>query len=295
MDAFYASVEQRDNPELKGKPVAVGWDKERSVVCAASYEARKYGIHSAMPSVTAKKKYPDLIFIKPHFEVYQQVSKQIRQIFKEYTDLVEPLSLDEAYLDVTANKKKIASATLIAREIKDKIKEVTGLTASAGVSYNKFLAKIASDYQKPDGLFVIKPKDAILFIEQLDIEKFFGIGKVTAQKMHNFGIHKGVDIKRFSENELKKILGKQAAYYLDIANGIEDREVIAQRERKSLGSENTFDKDLTKKFEVIAEMYKIEKHLMEMIVKYNCYGKTLTLKVKYFDFKQHTKSKTLNA
>jgi DNA polymerase-4 len=294
MDAFYASVEQRDNPELRGMPVAVGWDKERSVVCAASYEARKYGVRSAMPSVTARKKCPDLIFVKPHFEVYQKVSKQIRQIFLEYTDLVEPLSLDEAYLDVTENKKNIASATLIASEIKDKIKEVTGLTASAGVSYNKFLAKIASDYQKPNGLFVIKPENAVKFIEDLEIEKFHGIGKVTAQKMHKLGIHKGQDLKKIAENEMVNLFGKHGAYYYGVANGIDERAVIAHRERKSLGTEYTFDKDLTKKFEVIAELYKIEKHLMEMIEKYHYFGKTLTLKVKYADFKQHTRSKTLN-
>ena len=294
MDAFYASVEQRDNPELRGKPVAVGWDKERSVVCAASYEARKFGVRSALPSVTAKKKCPELIFVRPHFDKYQKVSKQIREIFLEYTDLVEPLSLDEAYLDVTENKKNIVSATIIAREIKDKIKEVTGLTASAGVSYNKFLAKIASDYLKPDGLFVIKPDEAMHFIEELEIEKFFGIGKVTAQKMHKLGINKGIDLKGLSDKELSKLFGKQGAYYYNIANGIDEREVIAHRERKSLGTEYTFDKDLTKKFELIAEMYKIEKHLMEMIEKYNYFGRTLTLKVKYSDFKQHTKSKSLN-
>jgi DNA polymerase-4 len=294
MDAFYASVEQRDNPDLRGKPVAVGFDKERSVVCTASYEARKFGVRSALPSVTARKKCPELIFVKPHFEKYTLVSKQIRQIFKEYTDLIEPLSLDEAYLDVTENKKNIASATLIAKEIKDKIKEVCGLTASAGVSYNKFLAKIASDYQKPDGLFVIKPQDAMSFIEDLDIEKFFGIGKVTAKKMHASGIHKGKDLKIKSEKELIHLFGKQGMYYYNITQGIDDRAVIAQRERKSLGTEQTFEKDLCYKFEVITEMYKIEKHLIEMMEKYNYFGKTLTLKVKYADFKQHTKSKTLN-
>jgi len=269
MDAFYASVEQRDNPELRGKPVAVGYDKERSVVCTASYEARKFGVRSALPSVTARKKCPELIFVKPHFEKYTLVSKQIREIFKDYTDLIEPLSLDEAYLDVTENKKNIASATQIAREIKQKIKEVCGLTASAGVSYNKFLAKIASDYQKPDGLFVIKPEDASTFIEELDIEKFFGIGRVTAMKMHKSGIHKGKDMKKLSETELTKLFGKQGNYYFNIASGIDERAVIAKRERKSLGTEFTFDKDLCYKFEVVTEMYRIEKHLMEDIQKYN--------------------------
>ncbi len=293
MDAFYASVEQRDDPSLLGKAVAVGFDKERSVVCAASYEARKFGVRSAMPSVTARKKCPELIFVKPHFDKYSKVSKQIRAIFEEYTDLVEPLSLDEAYLDVTTNKKNINSATLIAKEIREKIKEVTGLTASAGVSFNKFLAKIASDYKKPDGLFVIKPEQADRFLEELDVDKFYGVGKVTAVKMHSLGIYKGADLKKKTKEELTKLFGKSGAYYYDIVNGNDHRPVVPHRERKSLGTEETFEKDLTKKFEIITELYHIEHHLFEMIVKYNSLGKTLTLKIKYADFVQQTRSKTL--
>ncbi len=294
MDAFYASVEQRDNPELRGKPVAVGWDKERSVVCTASYEARKFGVRSALPAVTARKKCPELIFVKPDFEKYHLVSTQIRAIFGEYTDLIEPLSLDEAYLDVTENKKNMASATQIAREIKDKIKAVTGLTASAGVSYNKFLAKIASDYQKPDGLFVIKPSEAQLFIDKLEVERFFGVGKVTAQKMHKLGIKTGLDLKQLSLVEMTKHFGKSGNYYYGIVRGLDERKVISERERKSLGSEYTFDKDLTQKFEVIAELYRIEKHLIDIILSHKCFGRTLTLKVKYADFKQITRSISLN-
>jgi len=295
MDAFYASVEQRDNPELRGKAVAVGWDKERSVVCTASYEARKFGVHSALAAVTAKKKCPDLIFIKPNFAKYQLASQQIREIFMQYTNAIEPLSLDEAYLDVTQNKFNISSATQIASEIKEKIKNETGLTASAGVSYNKFLAKIASDFQKPDGLFVIKPNDAERFIEKLEVEKFFGIGKVTALRLHKMGINNGSDLKKLSQTEMKKYFGKNASFYYDIVRGKDERAVISERERKSLGTEYTFEKDLTTKFEVIAELYKIEKHLMTIIEKQNNYGKTITIKVKYHDFKQITRSITISS
>lgn len=295
MDAFYASVEQRDNPELRGKPVAVGWDKERSVVCTASYEARKFGVRSALPAITARKKCPELIFVKPNFEKYHLVSHQIRSVFQEYTDLIEPLSLDEAYLDVTENKLNISSATQIANEIKDKIKLLTGLTASAGVSYNKFLAKIASDYQKPDGLFVIKPSEAQMFIDNLEVDKFFGVGKVTAAKMLKMGIKTGADLKKLSLIELSKYFGKSGAYYYEIVRGNDNRQVISERERKSIGTEYTFDKDLTEKFQIIAELYKIEKHLIDIIEKQNTYGRTLTLKVKYADFRQITRSITLNA
>lgn len=294
MDAFYAAVEQRDNPDLRGKPVAVGWDKERSVVCTASYEARKFGVRSALPAITARKKCPDLIFVKPDFRKYHLVSKQIRSIFQEYTDLIEPLSLDEAYLDVTVNKLNIASATQIAREIKDKIRANTGLTASAGLSYNKFLAKIASDYQKPDGLFVIKPMEAQEFIDKLEVEKFFGVGKVTAARMHKMGIMTGADLKKLSLQEITKYFEKSGAYYYEIVRGIDKRQVISERERKSIGTEYTFNKDLTDKFQIITELYKIEKHLSEIIEKENSYGRTLTLKVKYADFKQITRSITLN-
>ncbi|MDF1550314.1 MAG: DNA polymerase IV, partial [Bacteroidales bacterium] len=223
MDAFFASVEQRDNPEYKGKPIAVGGTSARGVVAAASYEARKYGVYSAMPAKTAKKKCPFIIFVRPRFDVYKQVSNQIRQIFLEYTDLVEPLSLDEAYLDVTQHKKGKPSATLIAKEIKQRIFDETGLTASAGISINKFLAKIASDYRKPNGIFLIKPEDAEAFVEKLPIEKFFGIGKVAAEKMHNLGIYNGLDLKALSEIELIKKFGKQGSYFYHIARAIDNR------------------------------------------------------------------------
>ena len=225
MDAFYASVEQRDNPALKGKPVAVGGDYSRGVVAAASYEARKFGVYSAMSSAMAKIKCPQLIFVNPRFDVYRSVSNQIREIFIEYTDLVEPLSLDEAFLDVTVNKKNIQSATIIAGEIKQRILETTGLTASAGISINKFLAKVASDYQKPDGLFVIRPEDAERFVEQLPVEKFFGVGKVTSRKMKQMGIIKGFDLKRFDVQELIRKFGKVGAFYYDMARAIDTRPV----------------------------------------------------------------------
>ena len=292
MDAFFASVEQRDNPELQSKPVAVGGLGNRGVVAAASYEARKYGVRSAMPAKIAKRKCPFLIFVKPRFEIYKQVSQQIKQIFLEYTDLVEPLSLDEAYLDVSTHKKGKPSATLIAKEIKERIKQETGLTASAGISINKFLAKVASDYDKPDGLFLIKPEDAEAFVEELPIEKFFGIGKVTAQKMHNLGISYGKDLKKFSEFELIKHFGKQGSYYYHIARAIDLREVKPHRKRKSIGAENTFDYDLSDIFEMENQLYKIAEKLMERIKKADMPGKTLTLKVKYHDFTQITRSKT---
>jgi len=292
MDAFFASVEQRDNPDLAGKPIAVGGLGNRGVVAAASYEARKYGVFSAMPAKTAKRKCPFLIFVRPRFEQYKNVSNQIRQIFLEYTDLVEPLSLDEAYLDVTTHKKGKPSATLIAKEIKQRIKEETGLTASAGISINKFLAKIASDYKKPDGLFLIKPNDAESFVDELPIEKFFGIGKVTAQKMHNLGISFGKDLKKFSEFELIRWFGKQGSYYYHIARAIDLREVKPNRLRKSVGAENTFEFDLESTNEMKEELLSIAQKLIERIEKAKSYGKTLTLKVKFEDFKQITRSKT---
>ena len=244
MDAFYASVEQRDFPELRGKPVAVGWSSDRGVVTTASYEARKFGVKSAMASKIALRMCPALIFVPPRFEVYHQVSLEIRNIFFEYTDLVEPLSLDEAFLDVTSNKKNIPSATLIAKEIKTRIKEKTGLTASAGISLNKFLAKIASDMIKPDGIFLISPEKAVEFVEKLPIEKFFGIGKVTAEKMHQMGIKNGFDLKQFTESELIKRFGKVGKYYYLNARAEDPREVNPNRIMKSLGAENTFPKDL---------------------------------------------------
>jgi DNA polymerase-4 len=294
MDAFFASVEQRDNPEYRGKPIVVGGQGARGVVAAASYEARKYGIHSAMPSKTAIKKCPFLIFVRPRFEAYKQVSDQIREIFLEYTDLVEPLSLDEAYLDVTHHKKGKPSATLIAKEIKQRILEETGLTASAGISVNKFLAKIASDYRKPNGLFLIKPDEAEAFVENLPIEKFFGIGKVTAEKMHKMHIATGADLKKLSEYELIKHFGKQGIYYYHIARAIDTRQVEPERARKSVGAENTFTTDITDIQEMLQELEEIAKTLFDRIIKSNSFGKTLTLKVKFHDFKQITRSKTLS-
>ncbi len=292
MDAFFASVEQRDNPDLRGKPVAVGGLGNRGVVAAASYEARDYGVRSAMPAKTAKRKCSFLIFVHPRFEVYKQVSQQIRKIFFEYTDLVEPLSLDEAYLDVTMHKKGKPSATLIAKEIKERIKQETGLTASAGISINKFLAKVASDYRKPDGLFLIKPEDAEKFVEELPIEKFFGIGKVTAQRMHEMGVSCGKDLKKFSEIELIKRFGKAGSYYYHIARAIDLREVKPNRKRKSVGAENTFEYDISDTEKMENELYKIAETLMKRIKKADSSGKTLTLKVKFSDFKQITRSKT---
>ena len=294
MDAFYASVEQRDNPKLKGKPVAVGGDSPRGVVAAASYEARKFGIHSAMASVTARKKCPELIFIAPRFDIYKSVSKQIHEILIEYTSLVEPLSLDEAFLDVTNDKKHICSATLIAKEIKKRILEKTGLTASAGISNNKFLAKIASDYDKPDGLFVIKPEEAEAFIEKLPVDKFFGVGKVTSRKMHKMGIVTGLDLKKYSRNDLIVYFGKVGSYYYDIVRGIDLREVDPERDRKSVGAERTFETDLVTLNEIYTELYKIGQILEERLRKINFKGRTLTLKVKFEDFEQITRSKSFN-
>jgi DNA polymerase-4 len=294
MDAFYASVEQRDFPELRGKPIAVGWSTERGVVTTASYEARKFGVRSAMASKIALRICPDLIFAPPRFEVYHQVSLQIRDIFTEYTDLVEPLSLDEAFLDVTENKKNIPSATLIAREIKARIKEKTGLTASAGISINKFLAKIASDINKPDGLFLIPPEKAVEFVEKLPIEKFFGIGKVTAEKMHQMGIKNGFDLKQLSESELISQFGKTGKYYYLNARAEDPRDVNPNRVMKSLGAENTFPQDLKDPESIENSLDEIADILIHRMDHSGTRGKTLTLKVKYADFHQITRSKTLS-
>ncbi|MBN2215227.1 MAG: DNA polymerase IV [Bacteroidales bacterium] len=295
MDAFYASVEQRDNPELKGKPVAVGGYHSRGVVAAASYEARKFGVHSAMSSAVAKIKCPELRFVNPRFDVYRSVSGQIRKIFLEYTDLVEPLSLDEAFLDVTVNKKDIQSATMIAGEIKKKIFEQTGLTASAGISINKFLAKVASDYQKPDGLFVIKPEDAESFVEKLPVEKFYGVGKVTSRKMRQMGIIKGLDLKRFDVQELIRKFGKIGSFYYDMARAIDTRPVEPERVRKSVGAERTFNADLFKMYEIQKELLVIEKILIERLMKTGFKGRTLTLKIKFDNFQQISRSKSYPA
>ncbi len=293
MDAFFASVEQLDNPELRGKPVAVGGASERGVVAAASYEARKYGVRSAMSSKVAKRKCPDLIFVKHRFDRYKEISNQIRAIFPEYTDLVEPLSLDEAYLDVTYSKKGRPSATLIAREIKTRILNETGLTASAGVSYNKFLAKVASDVNKPNGIFVVTPDQAQNFIDNLEVRKFYGIGKVTAEKLNKMGVWFGCDLKLVDRLELTRLFGKAGNYYYDICRGIDNREVQPSRERKSVGAENTFLYDLFIEEELNKEILKIAEKVWERAGRMNVKAKTLTLKFKYADFEQHTRSKTV--
>ena len=294
MDAFYASVEQRDNPELKGKPIAVGGSSERGVVAAASYEARNYGVRSAMPSKIAASRCPELIFIRPRFDAYKEVSTQIREIFYQYTDLVEPLSLDEAYLDVTSNKKGMQSATRIALAIKQEIKDATDLTASAGVSMNKFLAKTASDVKKPDGLFLIPPDQAEAYVEKMPIEKFFGIGKVTADKMKKMGIFTGRDLKKWEEFSLVDRFGKSGRYYYRIARAIDERDVNPNRIRKSLGAENTFSTDLLSMEQIRDELDSICDTLLKRLNASNTKGRTLTLKAKYADFRIITRSKTVD-
>lgn len=292
MDAFYASIEQRDNPDYRGKPLAVGYSGARGVVAAASYEARRYGVRSAMASKIALRKCPHLIFVMPRFDVYKSVSRQIMDIFHEYTDLVEPLSLDEAFLDVTENHKQIASATQIAQEIKQKIQETVGLTASAGVSFNKFLAKIASDYNKPNGLFVVKPKDAELFVEKLAIEQFFGVGKVTAERMHQLGIKTGADLKQWSEQGLVSNFGKAGHIYYQNARAIDNRPVEWQRIRKSVSSETTFERDIDKYEEILPELDKLTREVIDYVGKKNFKGRTVSLKIKFSDFKIISRSKT---
>lgn len=294
MDAFYASIEQRDNPEYRGKPLAVGYGGKRGVVAAASYEARKYGVRSAMPSVTALRKCSDLIFVMPRFDVYKSVSAQIMQIFKEYTDLVEPLSLDEAFLDVTENKKRMEIATEIAKEIKQKIFCQTRLTASAGVSFNKFIAKIASDYRKPDGLTIITPQRAEKFLEKLPIEKFFGIGRVTAQRMHEMGIKNGSDLKQYDESELVSHFGKMGSMYYQFVRGIDEREVESEHVRKSLGAEETFSEDLYRMVDLLSALDEIAREVHRRAEKRNFIAKTLTLKVKYADFAIITRGRTVD-
>ncbi len=291
MDAFYASVEQRNYPSLKGKPVVVGGPpNSRGVVSTCSYEARKYGIHSAMPSAQAYKLCPHAVFITHHdFSDYREVSNQIREIFHRYTDLVEPLSLDEAYLDVTENKPDIPSATIIARQIRETILKETRLTASAGVSYNKFIAKIASDVQKPDGLTVITPLEAPAFLEDLPIGRFFGIGKRTEERMKSLGINKGRDLKQKELYELLELFGKAGTYYYYAVRGIDDRAVEPKRTRKSLGRENTFSQDLTGFSEIIRELEIIAQMVEEDCIKTGVFGFQLTLKVKYHDFRMCTR------
>ncbi|MCD8165496.1 MAG: DNA polymerase IV [Bacteroides sp.] len=293
MDAFYASIEQRDNPELQGKAIAVGHSGERGVVAAASYEARKYGVRSALSSLKAKQLCPDLIFIKGRMEYYKEVSGHIQDIFHEYTDLVEPLSLDEAFLDVTHNKADISLAVDIAREIKDKIRSRLNLVASAGISYNKFLAKIASDYRKPDGLCTIHPGQALDFISRLPIESFWGVGKVTAQKMHKLGIHNGEQLRSCSLDMLNRHFGKVGQIYYDFARGIDNRPVEPERIRKSIGCENTLEKDIWIESSVIIELYHVARELIERLSQKEFRGKSLTLKIKYNDFVQRTRTLTV--
>lgn len=290
MDAFYASIEQRDHPEYRGMPLVVGRPEERGVVAAASYEARRYGIHSAMSSLKALKLCPDLIFIRGRMEHYKAVSTEIHRIFHEYTDLIEPLALDEAFLDVTENKKNIPLAVDIARAIKKEIREKLGLIASAGVSYNKFLAKIASDYRKPDGLYTIHPRKAVSFIAKLPIEAFWGIGKVTAHKMHALGVHNGAQLRACSLEFLNRNFGKAGQLYYDFARGIDLRPVEAVRIRKSVGCESTFEQDLTTQTALIIELWHIATELTYRLKKSGFHGHTLTLKIKFHDFSQKTRS-----
>lgn len=294
MDAFYASVEQRDNPLLRNKPLAVGGNKERGVVAAASYEARKFGVKSAMPSAIAARRCPDLIFVKARFDRYKEVSKQIHEVFQEYTDLVEPLSLDEAYLDVTTTKIGLPSATLIAQEIRQKIFERTRLTASAGISYCKFLAKTASDVNKPNGLFTILPQDAEEYLRKMAIHKFHGIGKATAEKMKVAGIFTGGDLRKKSQEDLIRRFGKSGVFYYNICRGIDNRLVISDRERKSISAERTFDHNIMSLSEVHEQLKRISDITFDRYLKTKARGKTIIVKVKYGDFRQITKSHTLD-
>ena len=293
MDAFYASVEQRDAPEYAGKPVAVGGSSRRGVVAAASYEARVYGVHSAMPSVVAARRCPQLIFIRPRFDVYKEISRQIREIFYSYTDLVEPLSLDEAYLDVTDPHQGPPSATILARQIKEEILRETRLTASAGVSYNKFLAKTASGMQKPDGLTVITPARAEALLGALPIERFHGVGSVTARRMKSLGIHTGADLREHSEHELVSHFGKTGSHYYRIARGEDERRVQPDRERKSVGAERTFQADIEDPEVMLERLLPIVERVAERLGRIGTEGRTVTLKIKYYDFEISSRSRTL--
>lgn len=293
MDAFYASVEQLDNPELKGKPIAVGGG-HRGVVSAASYEARKYGVRSAMPSKTAKEKCPHLIFVPHRFQRYKEISRTIRNIFYDYTDLVEPLSLDEAYLDVTENKKGIQSANQIAHEIRQRIFEETGLTASAGISINKFLAKVASDINKPNGQKTIHPQHIEHFLEELPVEKFYGVGKVTANKMYGLSIYKGADLKKKTLQQLTQLFGKSGQYYYNVVRGIHHSEVKPNRIQKSVAVERTFSDDLSDEQQINEKLKSLSEELYNRLSKHQILGKSLTLKIKYKDFSLYTRSLTRN-
>ncbi|SFW41191.1 DNA polymerase-4 [Sinomicrobium oceani] len=294
MDAFYASVEQMDTPELRGKPVAVGGGSKRGVVAAASYEARTYGVRSAMSGALAAKMCPELIFVKPRFDRYREISGKIRDIFYEYTDLVEPLSLDEAYLDVTRNKKGLPSATLIASGIRQRIYEETGLTASAGISVNKFIAKIASDYHKPNGQKTVNPEEVIPFLEELDIKKFYGVGKVTAEKMYGLGIFTGKDLKEKPAEFLEEHFGKAGMHYYHIVRGIHNSPVKPDRIPKSVGAERTFFENLSSEIFMLEKLKHIADELEQRLSRNRISGKTITLKIKYSDFTLQTRSKTLS-
>ena len=294
MDAFYASVEQMDHPELRGKPVAVGGGAERCVVAAASYEARRYGVRSAMSGVQARKNCPDLIFVHPRFDRYKEVSNRIRDIFHDYTDLVEPLSLDEAYLDVSRNKRNHPSATLIAKEIRERIHREVGLTASAGISNSKFMAKIASDVNKPNGQKTIPPEEVLEFLENLPVERFFGIGKVTASKMYALGIFTGKDLKERSLEFLKEHFKSSGENYYKLVRGIHESEVRPDRLRKSVAAEHTFSSNLTSEVYMMDQLGAIAGELEGRLKRSKVAGKTITLKIKYSDFTQQTRSRTLD-
>ncbi|MDR7208470.1 DNA polymerase IV [Flavobacterium piscis] len=293
MDAFYASVEQMDNPALRGKPIAVGGSENRGVVSAASYEARKFGVRSAISGVLAKKYCPEIIFVRPRFDRYKEISSKIHKIFYEYTDMVEPLSLDEAYLDVTQNKKGNPSASLLAQEIRLRILNEVGITASAGISVNKFVAKIASDYNKPNGQKTVNPDEVIPFLEELPIRKFYGVGKVTTEKMYQLGIFTGADLKTKSIEFLEKHFGKSGKFYFHVVRAIHNSEVKPSRNTKSVASEHTFDVNLTSEIFMLEQLEKIAVSLERRLKKYKISGKTVTLKIKYSDFTQQTRSKTL--
>ncbi len=294
MDAFYAAVEQRDRPELRGKPVIVGGDpRKRGVVAACSYEARRFGVHSALPGKIALRRCPHGIFLRPRFDVYRRVSAEIRDIFHEYSDLVEPLSLDEAFLDVTRNKKQIPSATITAECIRRDIRSRTGLTASAGISFNKFLAKVASDENKPDGITVVPPHAADQFIDRLAIRKFFGVGKATEEKMRAMGIRTGADLKRFRKEDLVRRFGKAGIYFHDIAHGRDHRPVNANRVRKSISKETTFSEDIEGRTPMVAVFERLAGEIEALVRAHDVYGMTLTIKIRYSDFRSITRSVTL--
>lgn len=293
MDAFYASVEQLDNPDLLGKPIAVGGSENRGVVAAASYEARKFGVRSALSGTLAKRYCPEIIFVKPRFDRYKEISSKIHLIFREYTDVIEPLSLDEAYLDVTLNKKGNPSASLLAQEIRNRIYDEVGLTASAGISVNKFVAKIASDINKPNGQKTVNPNEVIAFLEMLPIKKFYGVGKVTTEKMYQLGIFSGLDLKSKSVDFLEEHFGKSGVFYYDVVRGIHNSEVQPDRITKSVAAEHTFDSNLSSEVYMMERLESIAQTLEHRLKKHDISGKTITLKIKYSDFTQQTRSKSV--